>query len=67
MQAQAVVHAGTGSSACRHRREHDEPDGNILSRGEGAPSLALTRCRRPGQSDYELLLIMHLLSDLWPS
>ena len=53
MQAQAVV--------------HDEPDGNVLSRGEGAPSLALTRRKRPGASDYELLLIMHLLSDLWPS
>ena len=37
---QAVVHAGTGSSACRRKQEHDEPDGNILSRGEGAPSLA---------------------------
>ena len=30
---------------------HDEPDGNVLSRGEGAPSLALVRCKRPGVSD----------------
>ena len=37
MQAQAVV--------------HDEPDGNILSRGEGAPSPALTRHKQPGVSD----------------
>ena len=51
MQAQVVVHAGAGGSACRCRQEHDEPDGNVLSRGEGAPSLALTRCRRPGASD----------------
>ena len=29
MQAQAVV--------------HDEPDGNVLSRGEGTPSLPATR------------------------
>ena len=43
MQAQVVVHAGAGGSACRHRREHDEPDGNVLSRGEGAPSPAATR------------------------
>ena len=34
MQAQAVV--------------HDEPDGNVLSRGEGARSLALVRRNRPG-------------------
>ena len=52
MQAQAVVHAGAGSSACRHRQEHDdEPDGNVLSRGEGAPSPALVRCKRLGASD----------------
>ena len=31
MQAQAIV--------------HDEPDGNVLSRGEGAPSPAVTRCK----------------------
>ena len=67
MQAQAVVHAGAGGSACRHRQEHDKPDGNILSRGEGTPSPALVRRRQPGASDYELLLTMHLLSDLWPS
>ena len=41
MQAQAVVHAG--SSACRRKQKHDAPDGNVLSRGEGAPSLALVR------------------------
>ena len=40
MQALAIVHVGIGDSACRHRREHDEPDGNILSRGEGTPSPA---------------------------
>ena len=51
MQAQVVVHAGTGGSACRCRREHDEPYGNVLSRGEGAPSLALVRRRRPGTGD----------------
>ena len=45
------MHAGTDSNACRHRREHDEPDGNVLSRGEGAPSLALVRHNRPGASD----------------
>ena len=43
MQVQVVVHAGAISSACRHRRKHDEPDGNILSRGEGASSPALVR------------------------
>ena len=59
--------AGAGGSACRRRWEHDEPDGNVLSRGEGVPSPASTRCRGPGASDYELLLMMHLLSDLWPS
>ena len=37
MQAQAVV--------------HDEADGNVLSRGEGAPSPALVRRKRPGVSD----------------
>ena len=67
MQVQAIVHAGIGNSACRHRQEHDEPDGNVLSRGEGAPSPTLVRCKRPDASDYEILLIMHLLSDLWPS
>ena len=74
MQAQAVVHAGTsgmnagaGGSVCRCKRKHDEPDGNVLSRGEGASSLALVRCKQPGASDYELLLITHLLSDLWAS
>ena len=67
MQVQAVVHAGTSGSACRCRRKHDEPDGNVLSRGEGASSLTLVRRKRPGTSDYELLLIMHLLSDLWAS
>ena len=60
MQAQVVVHAGAGE-------KHDEPDGNVLSRGEGTPSPALTRRKQPGTSDYELLLIMHLLSDLWAS
>ena len=34
------MHAGAGDSACRHRQEHDEPDGNVLSRGEGALSPA---------------------------
>ena len=34
------MHADAGDSACRRRREHDEPDGNVLSRGEGAPSPA---------------------------
>ena len=81
MQVQVVVHAGASGSACRHRWKHDEPDGNILSRGEGASSPALVRhklpgasdrvqvirCKRPGTSDYELLLITHLLSDLWAS
>ena len=67
MQAQAVVHAGTSSSACRRRWKHDEPDGNILSRGEGASSPALVRHKQPGTSDYELLLITPLLSDLWAS
>ena len=43
MQVQAVVHAGTGGSACRCKQTHDEPDGNVLSRGEGAPSPALVR------------------------
>ena len=37
MQAQAVV--------------HDEPDGNVLSRGEGAPSPALVSRNRPGTGD----------------
>ena len=39
---QDVSTAGAGRrySACRCRREHDEPDGNVLSRGEGAPSPA---------------------------
>ena len=64
---QAVVYAGAGSSAGRCKRKHDEPDGNVLSRGEGTPSPALVRHKRPGASDYELLLIMHLLSDLWAS
>ena len=46
MQVQAVVYVGVDGSACRRRREHDEPDGNVLSRGEGTPSLALaTRCK----------------------
>ena len=67
MQVQAVVHAGASGSACRRRRKHDEPDGNVLSRGEGASSPALVRHKRPGASDYELLLITHLLSDLWAS
>ena len=31
MQVQAIV--------------HDEPDGNVLSRGEGTPSPAATRCK----------------------
>ena len=65
MQVQAVVHAG--GSACRHKQTYDEPDGNVLSRGEGTPSPALVRRKRPGTSDYELLLISHLLSDLWVS
>ena len=67
MQVQALVHAGAGSSACRRKRKHVEPDGNILSRGEDASSPALVRPKRPGTSDYELLLISHLLSDLWAS
>ena len=34
MQAQAVVHVGTGKNMMNQtRREHDEPDGNVLSRG----------------------------------
>ena len=37
------MYAGAGGSACRHRWKHDEPDGNVLSRGEGAPSPALVR------------------------
>ena len=42
MQAQAVVvHAGAG----------DEPDGNVLSRGEGTPSPALVSCKRLGASN----------------
>ena len=60
MQAQVVVHAGG-------RRKHDEPDGNVLSRAEGASSPALVRHKQPGASDYELLLIIYLLSDLWAS
>ena len=48
---QAVVHAGAGGSACRHRQKHDEPDGNVLSRGEDTSSLALVRCKRSGASD----------------
>ena len=51
MQVQVVVHAGTSGSACRHRQKHDEPDGNVLSRGEGASSPALVRHKRPGTSD----------------
>ena len=51
MKAQAVMHAGASGSACRHRQKHDEPDGNVLSRGEGTPSPALVRCKRPGASD----------------
>ena len=53
MQMQAVVHADAGGSACRRMRKHHEPDGNVLSRGEGAPSPALvcTRRKRPGASD----------------
>ena len=45
---QAVVHAGAGTSgsACRHSQKHDEPDGNVLSRGEGASSPALVRRKR---------------------
>ena len=27
---------------------HDEPDGNVLSRGEGAPSPALVSRNQPG-------------------
>ena len=49
MQAQVVMHVDAGSSACRRRQEYDEPDGNVLSRGEGAPSP--TRRNRPGASD----------------
>ena len=49
------------------QQKPDEPDGNVLSRGEGASSPALVRRKRPGASDYELLLITHLLSDLWAS
>ena len=45
MQAQVVVHAGAGDGACRCRWEHDERDGNVLSKGEGAPSPALVRRR----------------------
>ena len=59
--------AGASGSACRRGQKQDESDGNDLSRGEGAPSPALVRCKRPGASDYELLLIKHLLSDLWAS
>ena len=39
MQTQAVMHVDAGGNTCKRRREHDEPDGNVLSRGEGAPSL----------------------------
>ena len=46
MQAQVVVYVGINGSACRHRREHDEPDGNVLSRGEGTPSPALATRRK---------------------
>ena len=67
MQVWAVMHAGAGGNACRWKWKHDEPDGNILSRGEDASSPALVRRKRPGASDCELLLIMHLLSDLWAS
>ena len=51
LQAQAVVHVGAGGSAWRCRQKHDEPDGNVLSRGEGEPSPALVRCKQPGVSD----------------
>ena len=67
MQAQVVVHAGASGSAYRCLQKHDEPDGNVSSRGEGASSPALVKRKWPGTSDYELLLITHLLSDLWAS
>ena len=44
MQVQAVVHAGAGENMMNQMA-------NILSRGEGAPSPALDRHRRPGASD----------------
>ena len=65
------MHAGAGDSACRRRREHDEPDGNVLSRGEGAPSPAWSgetdQAQATRHKRLRTCLIMYLLSDLWPS
>ena len=69
MQAQAVVHAGAGENMmnqmamfCLGERAH--PLRHWSGTGDQAQA---TRHKQPGESDYELLLIMHLLSDLWPS
>ena len=62
MQAQAVVHAGAGENMMNQMAMFCL--GHTLS---GIGQVQATRCKRPGTSDYELLLIMHLLSDLWPS
>ena len=69
MQAQVVVHAGAGGNMmkematfCLGERVHP------LRHWSGTGNQAqVTRCKQPGASDYELLLIMYLLSDLWPS
>ena len=69
MQAQAVVHAGTGGNMmnqiatfCLGERAHP------LRHWSGASDqVQATRRKQPGASDYELLLITHLLSDLWAS
>ena len=69
VQVQAVVHAGAGGNMmnqmatfCLGERAHP------LWHWSGASNQAqVTRCKRPGASDYELLLIMHLLSDLLAS
>ena len=63
MQAQAVVHAGTGGNMMNQMATFCLGRGCILS---GIGQVQVTRHKRPGTSDYELLLIMHLLSDLCP-
>ena len=73
MQVQAVVHAGAGENMmnqmatfCLGERAH--PLRHWSGRkGPGArDQVQATRHKQPGTSDYELLLIMHFLSDLWP-
>ena len=60
MQAQVVVHAGAGGNRMNQMA--------TFCLGERAhPLRHLVRRKRPGASDYELLLITHLISDLWAS